>query len=81
MTDEVKELLRASLKSGHFRSGTVEEILLSEPETEAGNLLYVTEFTVRTGNRVIRCEDWKLALKKAATGYTVMGLERGRCND
>lgn len=79
--DEVKNLLRSTLQSGHFKAGRVEEILLSEPETEAENLVYITEFSVRTGTRVVHCEDWKFAIRRKGSAWGLVKLERGRCND
>lgn len=73
--------IRHSLEYDHFAGGSVQELLLADPESGGSTAIYLGEFAIKRSGRLIRCEDWRFTVHRARDGWAVLKTERGRCND
>lgn len=77
----VEAVIMHWLESQPFSGGRVQDLLLADPEPRGAASTYHGEFVIRRAGRLIRCEDWHFTVQRVRTGWTVLGTERGRCND
>jgi hypothetical protein len=77
---QVTELYKRALQAESFAGAQIENVLLGDPEAQAGVYRYSSEFTVREKGKTKHCEDWHFRIKKAQHTWYVSEIAKGRCS-